>query len=136
MKRLLVLAWLLAGCPGPQPIPVPPGPAPVADAAPADAPIADLFTSGIYDCHSPVIAAERDSATSQVSYCLAGPDSTTVNACVLKLGQYNSATVACLLRDLGADANAAFLIDNTDQGARVRADNARAWIIQHNLGYK
>jgi hypothetical protein len=139
MKRLVVLAWLLVGCPVPQPVPVPPGPQPVADAARrADAPPpSDNFTGKIFDCHTSVVAVERESATGDVNYCLTGSSSAAVNACVtLKLGQYNSATVACLIRDLGADANAAFLIDKTDQGAQVRAAGARNWLIEHQVGYR
>ena len=132
MKRLIILAWLLVGCPVPQPVPVPPGPQPVGvDAA------RDNFTGKIFDCRASVVAVERESAAGDVNYCLAGSSSAAVNACVaLKLGQYNSATVACLIRDLGADANAAFLMDKTDQGAQVRADGARAWINEHVVGYR
>lgn len=130
---LLVLAATTA-CTGPQPVPTPPGPgpAPAPDAAPP-AP----FTAKIFNCHLPVVSVERDSAAGDVSYCLDGSSSQAVDSCVaLKLGQYNDTTTACLIRDLGADANAAVLAGSTDQGDRVRADNARAWILEHQLGYE
>jgi len=136
MKRLLVLFCFLVGCPVPQPVPVPPGPQPVADAARKDAPASDIFTAKIFDCHAGVVAVERESASSDVSYCLAGSTSASVDACILKLGQYNNATVACLIRDLGADANAAVLAGSSDTTARVWANNARAWIIEHAIGYR
>ena len=84
-----------------------------------------------------MVAVERDSATSDVAYCLVGSSSSAVDACVLsKLGQYNDATTACLIRDIGANSNAAVLAGSTDQSDKVRADGARQFILEHNLGYK
>ena len=137
MKRLLILFCFLVGCPVPQPVPVPPGPQPVADAARKDAPASDVYTGKVFDCHAGVVNVERDSATGDVRYCLAGTTSASVDSCVLsKLGQYNNTTVACLIRDVGADANASVLAGSKDTTEQVWADNARQWILEHNLGYR
>ena len=126
------VAGMCQNCTQPQPGPAP-IPTPSADAAPP----ADRFTAKIFDCHLDVVAVERDSATSDVAYCLSGSSSATVDACVLtKLGQYNDATAACLIRDVGASANAAVLAGSVDQGNKVKADGARAWIVEHQPGYK
>ena len=126
------VAGMCQNCTQPQPGPAP-IPTPSADAAPP----ADRFTAKIFDCHLDVVAVERDSATSDVAYCLSGSSSATVDACVLtKLGQYNDATAACLIRDIGASANAEVLAGSKDTTERVWADNARQFIQEHQLGYK
>jgi hypothetical protein len=135
VSRLALLAAVLAfaGC---VPLPPTPVPTPVADAAPIDAPApipADRFTRKVFDCHLDVVAVERDSAKGDVGYCLAA--ATTIS-CLIKLGQYNDATVACLARDLGAKANADVLAGSTNPDDAAKADGARWFILTEQLGYK
>ena len=130
------LAGICQNCTEPQPGPVP-FPSPVADAAPqVDAPVPpapDRFTAKIFDCHLDVVAVERDSAKPDVRRCLAAATAIT---CLLGIGQYNDATVACLARDIGAKANADVLAGSTNPEDAAVADGARWFIIQEHLGYK
>ena len=125
--RLSMLAALLfcgVGCIQPLP-PSPPGP-PAADAGPAD-----VFTGQIFNCHA-VPLSERGNAVAPVGDCLA---SGYTPECLVDLTvTFAPATVACLARDLGSSANAAMLAGDPSQ--KSKADNARSWITNHNLGYK
>ena len=49
---------------------------------------------------------------------------------------FDAATVACVARDLGASANAAVLSGVASNTDIATARNARAWIVDHHLGYK
>jgi hypothetical protein len=121
---IVVLCWPLACGTFPPPVPTPP----VADAGPSD-----VFTGQIFDCHA-VPLGERGDALAPVDGCLA---SGYTAECLVDLTiKYPFAlpTVACLARDLGASANASVLAGDPTQ--QSKADNARAWIASHALGYK
>jgi hypothetical protein len=122
------VAGMCQNCTQPQPGPAP-VPTPVADAAPPS----DRFTAKVFDCHLDVVAVERDSATSDVAYCLSG---SSTFSCLLGMGQYNDATVACLARDLGAKANANVLAGSADPADKAKADGSQWWITIEQLGYK
>lgn len=112
----------------------------------ADAGINDLFTGVVFDCHLDIVKVERDGAKPDIARCLqiAGTEETTIenmarmaSECLVnQAGQYNPATVACLSRDLGADANASVLAGSNIVVDKTMADNARAFINLHQLGYK
>ena len=130
------LSYVFAACLGvavacavPQPVP-PPQPIP-----------GDAFTNRVFDCRALVVAVERDSAKPDVRACLLGqaPGScpAEVGACLAcEAGQYASATVACLARDLGADCNASVLAGSVDPGDKACADAARKQITTWNVGYR
>ena len=107
--------------------PTQPGPAPVPTPT-------DRFTARIFDCHLPIVAVERESAQPDVTKCLVRGGAT---ACLVdQAAQYNPATVTCLVRDIGANANAAVLAGSTDPNDELAADQARAFIVSHQLGYR
>lgn len=120
-------------CTQPQPGPAP-VPTPVADAAPVDAPVSDIFTGRIFNCHLDIVATERDSAMPDVKRCLvlAGAASCLVH----QASQYQPDTVACVARDMGARANAAVLAGSTDALDELIAAQARGFISSERLGYK
>ena len=123
ITAVLTLSWPLACGTFPPPVPTPP---PVVDAGPAD-----VFTGQIFDCHA-VPLGERGNALAPVGDCLA---SGYTSECLVDLVvTFAPATVACLARDLGAAANAAVLAGDATQ--LPKADNARAWVTAHALGYK
>jgi hypothetical protein len=119
----MLAALAICGCVQPLP-PAPPGP-PAVDAA------ADVFTGQIFDCHA-VPLSERGNAVAPVGDCLAS--GYTPECLVDLVVTFAPATVACLARDLGSSANASVLAGDPSQ--KPKADNARAWIVAHNLGYK
>ena len=122
----LALLLCLAGCPQPLP-PTPPGPTPVVDAGPVD-----QFSNGVYDCRALIVASQRASAAEPVGVCLANGSACLVDLLV----SFDAATVACVARDLGASANAAVLSGVASNTDIATARNARAWIVDHHLGYK
>lgn len=135
---LTVLAW--TACPGPQPIPSPPGPPapgpqPVADAAVLDVPLPlPLFDHKVFDCHQDAVKAVYQAAKPDVKKCLV---QASASSCLVDLAtQGDPATVACLARDLGADANAAVLAGSTDPGDAVAAAAARDFINSQVIGYR
>ena len=109
------------GCTPVQPQPIPPGPA-------------DIFQGATFNCHLPIVATERESAQPDVTNCLVGAGAT--DCLVGQAKQYNPATVACLTRDIGANANAAVLAGSKDPNDELVADQARNFIVQHQLGYR
>ena len=125
---LVLVALATNGCSQPKPKPTP-GP---------DAGVVDMFAGKIWNCRLPVVAAERDSAVGDVRWCLLqGPQPEPVNACAVKQATANYAptTVACLVRDVGARCNAAYLAGAADPAEKACADAARAWITGHAVGY-
>lgn len=137
LLRLSLLACILgawSACP--QPVPVGPGPA-VADAGQPP----DRFTGKTINCRLPVVAAERDDAMGDARSCLLMGDGTDaanppVYACLVnKTSQYHPESVACVTRDLGARANAAYLAGSTDPNDKIVANEVRAWIQDHKLGF-
>ena len=135
----LFFFMMLSGCPHPTPPPVPwPTPlsadAAVTDAAPADTPVtSDPFTGKDFDCHLPVVAAQYEEASPKVEACLASPPL----ACLAGLlTTYDIDTVACLVRDLGAEANSAVLAGTASGNDGTVAANARLFINAEDLGFK
>ena len=124
MRGLALVALLaLSACSQPAPRPT------VVDAGPQD-----VFTGGLANCRLQVVEVERDSAMSDVRGCLVGD---VVDACLVKqAGQYRPDTVACVARDLGARANAAYLAGSTDPLDKRVADAARAWIFSHDVRFR
>ena len=122
---LYALSMALA-CTPTQPTPTPVGP-----------PTGDLFAvQHIFNCRLPVVAVERDSAMIDVRACLLDGTEGAVTACTIEqAGQYNPATVACLVRDVGARANSAALAGTPDPNDAIVAEAARRWISSHNVGY-
>jgi hypothetical protein len=129
--RILLIALLASACTQPQPGPAP-VPGPIADAAPA--PVVDLFTGKVFDCHLDIVRTERDSAMPDVKGCLVAI--TTAHCLVTLAVQYQQDTVACVARDLGASANAAVLAGQDAATNKPIADAARFWIQAEGLGYK
>ena len=128
---LSCLAW--TACPGPQPIPTPIGP--VADAAVADAPLpAPLFDHKVFDCHQAAVKAAYQAAKPGVKTCLA--QAGTVDCLILRASDSSPDAVACLARDLGADANASVLAGSTDPVDLTAANAARSFINSQHLGYR
>lgn len=117
MRALFALLLLVACAPVPPPAP---GPTPV-----------DRFAGQVYDCQTGVVLVERDSASLDVRACL---NDAEPEACLLRQKQYNDATVACLVRDLGATATAA--VNRGDLTRKPTADAARTFVRNHKLGYK
>ena len=112
--------------PGPAPIPVP-----VADASPVDAPVSDIFTGKVFDCHGFDLDVRNDTLPI-VAGCL---KTAAVVACLTTV-QRAPALVACLVRDVGANANAAVLAGSTDPADEIVADQARGFISSHQVGYR
>jgi hypothetical protein len=117
----LLCFGMATGCTQPRPGPVP-----------VPTPITDRFSARVFDCRQDVVAVERDSAKPDVGDCLA---KATPTVCLLTLGQYNDATVACLARDLGATANARVLAGSTDPADAAKADGARSFINEY-MGFQ
>jgi hypothetical protein len=124
MKRALWLVSLaVLACSQPTPRP------PIVDAA-----VVDVFTGSVANCRLEVVAVERDSAMPDVRGCLV---SDAVDSCLVALaGQYRPDAVACVARDLGARANAAYLAGSSDPLDKRMADATRNWIVNHQLGYR
>ena len=134
----LFFCMMFSGCPHPVPPPVP-GPTPqptdaaVPDDTPADAPATDPFKGRDFDCHLPIVAAQYEEASPKVGGCLGSPPL----ACLAGLlGAYDIATVACLVRDLGAEANSAVLAGTASGNDGTVAANARLFINAEDLGFK
>lgn len=139
MKALLIALLALAhflslsACPGPQPVPTPIGP--VADASPVDAPLPiPAFDHKVFDCRADVVKAEYQVAKPAIKTCLSS--SSAPDCLAGKVGTYDAATVSCLARDLGADANAAMLVGSTDPADALAASAARIFINSQHLGYR
>lgn len=118
-----------------------PTPVPNADAGQVDAPAPSVFTGQVFDCREPVVAVERESARIEVGACLRGEAPGTCPAepiaCLAcEARQYNPTTVACVARDMGADANAEALANPADAVAKAMADAARSFVLTENLGYR
>ena len=134
----LFFCMMFSGCPHPVPPPVP-GPTPpsadasVTDTAPADAPVTDPFKGRDFDCHLPIVAAQYEEASPKVGGCLGSPPL----ACLAGLlGAYDIATVACLVRDLGAEAKSAVLAGTASGNDDAVAANARLFINAEDLGFQ
>ena len=134
----LFFFMMLSGCPHPVPPPVP-GPTPpsadaaVADAAPADTTVtSDPFKGKDFDCHLPVVAAEYTEASPKVEVCLT---SSPLACLVGLLSTYDIDTVACLVRDLGFEANNAVLAASPGADAPV-ASIVRIFINSEDLGFR
>ena len=127
MRTLAFLVCLACtGCPKPTPVPVPP--------TPVDAPLADIFTGQVFDCHGPLVARDRADSIGPVGDCLT---SSKFPSCLTGLTvSFSVATVACVARDLGAGANAAVLSGTAGSGDATTANNVRSWIVAEQLGYK
>ena len=124
------LVGLAQNCTQPQPGPAP-VPGPVADASPVDAPVADIFTGKIFDCHG-LDLDMRNEAMPSVADCL---KTAAVVSCLVLIPQ-PLALIACLVRDVGANANAAVLAGSTDPADEIVADQARGFISSHQVGYR
>ena len=124
--RLLLIALLATACthpiPGPTPVPT------------QDASAPDLFAGKVFDCHLDIVRTERDAAMPDVKGCLVAI--TTAHCLVTLAVQYQQDTVACVARDLGANANAAVLAGHDVATNKPIADAARFWIQAEGLGYK
>jgi hypothetical protein len=98
-----------------------------------DAPSADPFAGKVFDCHA-VPLADRQAAYDPVVVCVAGD---AWPGCMTDLlTSFAPNTLTCLVRDLGASANAAVLAGTATNTDATTAKNARAWIFQEGLGYK
>ena len=135
---ILFACMMFPGCPHPVPPPVP-GPTPqptdaaVPDDTPADAPATDPFKGRDFDCHLPIVAAQYEEASPKVGGCLGSPPL----ACLARLlGAYDIATVACLVRDLGAEAKSAVLAGTASGNDDAVAANARLFINAEDLGFQ
>ena len=135
---ILFACMMFPGCPHPVPPPVP-GPTPqptdaaVPDDTPADAPATDPFKGRDFDCHLPMVAAQYTEASPKVGGCLGSPPL----ACLAGLlGAYDIASVACLVRDLGAEANSAVLAGTASGNDGTVATNARLFINTEDLGFQ
>lgn len=104
----------------------------------------DAFTSYVANCTLRVVTDESPVAFEPVEWCLGGNgaadagaiDASAVSACLLKAADhYDRNTVACVVRDRGAEA-----MDRTRYGGAPRevriADAARAWILAERIGYR
>jgi hypothetical protein len=118
-----MLAYGPLGCATPTPVPDPPGPTP-----------ADVFAGAIVDCSAPEVVGEFAPAEPAVRACLVGE---ATSACLVEASaSYRVDTIACVVRELGIEANMAVL------GGRVGVDDstvdaaARRWIDQEHLGYR
>jgi hypothetical protein len=139
LSAILFLCMLLFGCTLPVPPPVP-GPTPtpadaaVIDMAPADVPAAyDPFKARDFNCHLPIVAAQYTEASPKVEACLASPPL----ACLAGLlGAYDIASVTCLVRDLGAEANSAVLAGTASGNDEAVEANARVFINAEDMGFK
>jgi hypothetical protein len=134
----IFFCMMFSGCPHPVPPPVP-GPTPqptdaaVPDDTPADAPATDPFKGRDFDCHLPIVAAQYEEASPKVGGCLGSPPL----ACLAGLlGAYDIATVACLVRDLGFEANNAVLAGTASGNDGAVAANARVFINSEDLGFQ
>lgn len=130
---LLLVALAMNGCSQPTPKPTPS----------PDAGVVDVFTEYLgehrwFNCRKAVVAVERDAgAMGDVRGCLSRyPDVPEVHACAVKqTEQYNKNTVACLVRDIGAHGNHAYLAGSNDPVDKAVAEAAREWITSHSAGY-
>ena len=136
---ILFFVAMLAGCPHPIPPPVPgPVPSPAdagsVDTAPSDAlATPDPFKGRDFDCHLPIVAAQYTVASPKVGACL----SSSPLACLEGLlPSYDVATVACLVRDLGAEVAAKVLGGTASAGEAVLSSFANSFINGENLGFK
>jgi len=130
---ILFFCMMFSGC---HPVPPPaPGPAPTtADAAVTDAPgVPDPFKGRDFDCHLPIVAAQYTEASPRVGACLASPP---LSCLVGLLDAYDVDTVACLARDLGAEANNAVLAGTASGNDGSVAANARLFINSEDLGFQ
>jgi hypothetical protein len=93
--------------------------------------VTDRFYNQVYDCGSQVVEVERDSARLDINYCLADAG---YDGCLLRETQYNDASIACLVMEEGAKASAK--VNAGDATKATVAVNARAFIINHNMGYR
>jgi hypothetical protein len=130
--RLLPLLALLA-CVHPSP-----------PATTTDAGVSDLFTAYLttakfhaFNCALPVVAVERDAARGDITTCLLKGAAEDVEACTVKqaTSNYDKVSVACGVRDIGAQRNAAYLAGNQDPADKAAADAARQWIHDHWAAY-
>jgi hypothetical protein len=94
------------------------------------APAVDRFSNGRYDCHGLDLFA-RAELKPQVENCLAGPEA---SGCIERMSGPD-ALVACLVRDVGAMANAAYLAGEVGPN-KLRADAAREWITLRKVRYQ
>lgn len=122
---LFSVASIVQTCSQPAPIPTP--------VPTVDAPSADPFAGKVFNCHA-VPLPDRQAAYEPVSTCLVSgfwPDCLTD-----LLTSFAPNTLTCLVRDLGASANAAVLAGTATNTDATTAKNARAWILQEGFGYK
>ena len=135
----IFFCMMFSGCPQPIPPPVP-GPTPmpadasVLDAAPADVPVSsDPFKGQSFNCHLPIVAVQYTEASPKVEECLAFPPL----ACLVRIaGSYDISTVACLVRDLGFEANNAVLAGTASGNDGTVATNSRLFINAEDLGFQ
>ena len=136
---ILFFCMMFSGCPQPIPPPVP-GPTPIpadaaaADTAPADVPSSsDPFKGRDFDCHLPIVASQYTEASPRVRACLASPPLACLSGL---LDAYDADTVACLVRDLGFEANNAVLAGTASGNDGTVAANARIFINSEDLGFQ
>ena len=136
---ILLFFVMLGGCLHPAPPPVPgPTPAPAdagtVDTAPSDVPAtSDPFKGRDFDCHLPVVASQYTEASPKVGACLSSPPLACLSGL---LSSYDPATVACLVRDLGAAADSAVLAGTASGNDGTVATNARLFINAEDLGFQ
>lgn len=110
-----------------------PTPVPAVDAgAPLDVPPVDRFADRTFNCHGQDLVL-RATAMGGAWTCLAGGDTA---ACLLCL-PYDDRSIACAVRDTGAEANASDLAGEAGQlkyfDYRRVADAARAWLTARRM---
>ena len=136
---ILFFCMMLSGCPQPIPPPIP-GPTPASadagaiDTASSDVPVtSDPFKGKDFDCHLPVVAVQYTEASPKVGACLDLPPLACLSGL---LSSYDPATVACLVRDLGAEANSAVLAGTASGNDGTVATNSRIFINSEDLGFQ
>ena len=132
---VILMGLLIPGCPLPLPPPVP-GPSPsVSDASVPDAGSLqpDPFREKIFNCRLPIVAAQYTVASPRVGACLTSPPLACLSGL---LTDYDPATVACLVRDLGSLANSAVLAGTASGNDGTVATNARVFINAEDLGFQ
>ena len=133
LLAIIFACMMFSGC---HPVPPPvPGPSPTAaDASIPDAPASpDPFKGMDFDCHLPIVAAQYTEASPKVGACLSSPPLACLEGL---LPSYDVATVACLVRDLGAEVAAKVLGGTASADEAVLSSFANAFINGEDLGFK
>lgn len=107
----------------------------IACATPAPAP--SQFFEYLADCGSQECKVHCPELTGQVVACLLSGDVTLCLATlVAPVYGITKDVVACVVRKLGAEANANLLSGSESSENMAIANAARSWIIQQKVGYR